>query len=203
MTFLEKNLNKENIKFITDYIFIGDTLKESDCIFIPGSFCPELAVRASSIYKQGYSNLIVPSGKYSAKKKYKNNFNITESQFLKNILLKNNIEEENIICEEYATYTIENARFSKMLLEKKNIYVSKAIICCKSFHAKRCQLIYKLFFQNVDLYVSPVDVYGINKTNWFKTEYGMKIVLNEMKKIKEQVPHEKQLLKIDDYYGFY
>ncbi len=190
MIFLEENLNEEIIKYITEFIFISDTLKLADCIFIPGSFCSELAVHAASIIKQGYSNIIIPSGRYSAKNEYVNNLKVTEALFLTRILVENNVAVDKIMPEEFATFTIENAKYSKILLEKNDIDISSAIICCKSFHAKRCLLIYKTFFPKANIYISPVNVYGINRENWYKTKKGVDTVLGEMTKIIEQVSED-------------
>ena len=82
--------------------------------------------------------------------------------------------------------TIYHAEFAKRVVEENNLSVSKALIVCKSFHAKRCLLLYQMYFPNVDFTVVTFDGFSISKDNWYQTEYGRERVMGEIKKIEEQ-----------------
>ena len=104
---------------ITEFIFLQDKPKKADVIFIPGSNEGDLARRAAELYHEGYAPLIVPSGKYAKwighnlVKEYE-----TESDYFEAILLHEGVPQEAVLKEREATYTYENAIFTKKLLEK-------------------------------------------------------------------------------------
>lgn len=58
------------LKDITEFIFVEndiENMEEVDVIFVPGSSKYQLPELASTLYKQGLSKLVIPSGKYSSK----------------------------------------------------------------------------------------------------------------------------------------
>ena len=186
---------RNNIDDITRYIFIEDEPQKSDIIFIPGSSNWVLAETAASLYKEGRTNKIMPSGRYFYKigrflnervtdERYKGNFR-TEAEFLSSVLVKNGVADKNIIIEEKATNTYENAIFSKDLLKENNLTVKKAIICPQAFHARRAFMTYSHLFPDTEFYVVPTDTQGITADSWYKTERGIQVVLGELKKCGE------------------
>lgn len=78
--------------------------------------------------------------------------------------------------------------FQKKIIDEKNIKLNKAIICCKSYHARRCLSFYQYAFPNVHFYISIIDAYNINKNNWYTTKEGIGIVLSEVEKCGKQFP---------------
>ena len=58
-------MNPEQIRAITDYIFLEDELVPADLIFIPGCARPEHTEEAARLYLDGYAPLVVPSGGYA------------------------------------------------------------------------------------------------------------------------------------------
>jgi len=70
------------------------------------------------------------------------------------------------------------------------------MICCKSFHARRCLMLYQLAFPEAEIYVVPVDCYGITRDNWYTQEYGIDRVLGELARCGNQfVEDMKEYLK--------
>jgi len=188
-------LMRNNIDDITRYIFIEDEPQKSDIIFIPGSSNWVLAETAASLYKEGKANKIMPSGMYFYKigrflnervtdERYKGNFR-TEAEFLSSVLVKNGVENKDILIEEKATNTYENAIFSKDLLKENNLTVKKAIICPQAFHARRAFMTYSHLFPGTEFYVVPTDTQGITADSWYKTERGIQVVLGELQKCGE------------------
>lgn len=55
---------------ISNFIFVKDKPQKADIIFIPGGSYPEIAEEAARLWHEGYSNIILPSGKYSVKRGY-------------------------------------------------------------------------------------------------------------------------------------
>ena len=194
----EENMNSRIIHDISNFVFVQDTLQKADIIFIPGSFYKKLAEEAALLWKAGYASLIVPSGRYSivrgkpfsmGDRQYQ-----TECEFLSDILKTNGVEQNVILGEDKASFTQQNARYSKKLLEGKKIEIKKAIICCKSFHARRCLMYYQFAFPDVEFIMYPVtyceDGIEITKDNWYQTEKGLDIVLGELRRYGEQFKEE-------------
>ena len=58
-------LDKRQIKDITEYIFLENEIEPSDVIFIPGCARPEHTEEAARLYQEGYAPLLIPSGGFS------------------------------------------------------------------------------------------------------------------------------------------
>ncbi len=181
---MQKN---DTVSDITNYIFIGTEPCEADAIFVVGGSLAEAAELAANLYHQGYSHTIVIGGKYSVKREC---FPVpdyeTEYDFYRDILLKNGVKDGDIYGEKESGYTRQNAEFAKKVIEANGLTVGKAIIVCKSFHAKRCLLLYQRCFPEVAFTVVTFDGFGIGKENWHQTEYGKARVLGEIRRIEEQ-----------------
>ena len=186
---------RNNIEDITKFIFIKDEPKKADIIFIPGSSNWVLAETAARLYKEGVAGKIMPSGMYFYQfgrfmnervtdVRYKGVYR-TEAEFLASVLIKNGVPEENVIKEERATNTYENAIFSKELIKEMGIEVKTAILCPQAFHARRAFMTYSHLFPDTEFYVVPTDTQGITAGNWHKTERGIQVVLGELKKCGE------------------
>lgn len=185
------------IERITDYIFVSDEPYKVDAIFVVGGSLSIAGELASELYKDGYSKTIIVGGKYSVKRdcfplpEYE-----TEFDFYRDILIRNGVNEADIYGEAQSEYTKQNAEFAKKVVDENNLSVNSAIIVCKSFHARRCLLFYKMYFPDVDFKVVTFDGFDVSKDNWHKTDYGKKRVFGELKRIKEQVPNtEIELLE--------
>ena len=191
------HLDKKQIQEITDYIFLEDRLERADAIFIPGCARPEHTEEAARVYKEGYASLLLPSGGYTKVQgsfqgvstegqKYGTDF-ACEADFLEAVLLQNGVPASAILKECEATYTLENAEKTKILLQNKEIRLKKAILCCKAHHARRSFLYYSMVFPEVEILIHPVVVDRISSENWYKTEEGRKIVLGEFSRVGQQL----------------
>jgi len=180
---------------ITDFIFMADKAEHADIIFIPGGSNPEPAERAAEIYNLGYAKYVLPSGKHNSrigyfpgsktkKEMYAGDF-LTEFDFLRYVLIKNGVKEEDILREDEALSTMDNAYFSREVTDSVGMKIQKGIICCKSYHARRCLLTYSLAFPEAKLLVCSSEIKGISKTDWFNSEVGMNKVMSEFKKCRD------------------
>ena len=182
------------INDISNFIFVDDEPEESDIIFIPGGSFPEPSERAAELWKNKFAPIILPSGKFNLKNGrfpgvqtkqeiYGDDFE-TEWDFMKYVLVKSGVDENVILVEnkggEKGTY--DNAFMSKVVTDKHGLKIKKAIICCKSFHARRCQMTYSWAYPEVKFIICPVVNRNISKENWFKDEFGIKQVMSELQK---------------------
>ena len=186
---------RNNIEDITKFIFIKDEPEKADIIFIPGSSNWVLAETAARLYKEDKAGKIMPSGMYFYQfgrfmnervtdERYKGVYR-TEAEFLASVLIKNGVPDEDVIKEERATNTYENAIFSKELIKEMGIEVKTAILCPQAFHARSAFMTYSHLFPDTEFYVVPTDTQGITAGNWHKTERGIQVVLGELKKCGE------------------
>lgn len=186
---------RNNIEDITKFIFIKDEPEKADIIFIPGSSNWVLAETAARLYKEGKAEKIMPSGMYFYQfgrfmnervtdERYKGIYE-TEAEFLASVLIKNGVPKEDVIKEEKATNTYENAIYSKELLREMKFRIKSAIICPQAFHARRALMTYSHLFPDTKLYVVPTNTQNITADNWYNTERGRQVVLGELRKCGE------------------
>lgn len=195
------------IEDITNFIFLEDKPQQADIIFIPGGSYAEIAEEAARLWCKGYANIILPSGKYSVKRGYfpgplskADKYNAkyaTEWEFLKAVLVENGVHETAVLREDKAEYTYENAVLSKENTDKLNLDVKKAIICCKSFHARRCLMYYQYVYPKTEFIICPSNVQDIAKENWFKSEVGIERVMGELMRCGSQFKDMFKALKFN------
>lgn len=196
---------------ISEFIFVENKPRKSDVIFVPGGAYPDAAIHAASLYHQKMAPYILPSGKYSitagrfelprewkgrsgyeanSGSESKENKPIrvyeTEFEYLREILLCEGVDDRAILKEDQATFTYQNAIFSRRVLEKAGIEVRRAILCCQAFHARRALLYYQEQFPKTEFLVSPVVTRGIGKETWMTTEEGIDTVLGEVERCGSQ-----------------
>ena len=192
-------MNMRVVRDISDYIFVEDQPKKVDAILIPGGAYPELAELAARLFKEGYSDLVIPSGAYaitegkfagvkSKKDIYTGEYE-TECDFYCDVLDKNGVPALHIIREDKSQFTAQNAWFTRDLLQERGIELKKAIICCKAFHARRCLMYYQFTFPDTEFIVVPAkDTHKglVQKENWYTSEAGVEKVLGELNRIGTQ-----------------
>ena len=181
---------------ISEFIFVSDTPRKVDAIFLPGGSHPEQPEYAAELYKQGIAPILIVSGGVSVKKQrfdgvkskadiYNGNYK-TDCEFLTDVLNKNGVLLEQIYGEDKSGHTRDNAFFSKKVADENGLSIKTAIIVCKAFHARRCLMLYSLAFPDTKFYVCPVACMGITKENWYKTEQGIDRVLGELARCGNQ-----------------
>ena len=197
-------MNNTTTSAITDFIFVKDELEKSDVIFIPGGSAPELGEQAAELCKRGLAQFVIPSGAVSlktnefggvkSKREIYNKDYLTECEFLTDVLQINGVPREAIICEDKSGYTKQNAEFSARAAAEAGIAVRKAILCCKSYHARRALMCYQHAFPNTEIFVYPIpyraDDVEISAENWHESEAGIQRVLGELERCGTQFYNE-------------
>ena len=183
------------IENIEKFIFIEQCPEKADIIFLPGNGFSEMAEEAARLYREGYAPFVLPSGKYS---KTEGRFKMekkeagkyapaeTEWEFLRNILVLNGVPEKAILREDRATFTYENAIFSREVTDRMALDIKKAILVCKNYHAARAKMYYQLLYPDTEILVWPVCADGLTRENWRKSEEGIRAVMGEATRIVHQ-----------------
>lgn len=183
------NASNRILNDITNFIFVEDGPIQADVIFIAGSASPEPAERAAELYRQGYSPYLLPAGRFSYKRGrfegpetkreiYAGEY-ATEWEFMRDVLMKNGVPENAILREDRSTHTVENAFLSRQALEERGFAVRRAILCCRSYHARRCLMTYGWAFPQAEFAVCPAEARGIGRLNWHATQAGREKVMSE------------------------
>ena len=110
----------------------------------------------------------------------------TEWEYLSRILQHSGVPRRAILREDRATYTYENAIYSRAALDAAGITVKKAILCCQAFHARRALMYYQEQFPETEFVVCPVVTRGIDRDTWMKTGEGIDTVLGEVERCGSQ-----------------
>ena len=184
------------LKSSEEFIFAENKPEKSDIIFVPGNGYPQMAEEAAELFKKGMADWILPSGKYSVingkfsgvleksnvyDKKYG-----TEWEFLRDVLIKNGVPDQKILKEDQATFTYENAIYSRQVTDREYLDIKKAILCCKTCHARRALMYYKLLYPDTEFFVSSCCVDSIDKNTWIMTNDGIDEVMREITRIIKQ-----------------
>lgn len=189
-------MNQAFLDQITEFVFAEHKLERADIIFIPGSGHPQLAEEAARLYHQGWAPWILPSGRYSIttgkfsgvldkQECYQGSYE-TEWDFLSQVLQKKGVPGTAILKEDRATYTYENAIYSRQVTDGMGLEIKKAILCSKPYHARRCLLYYQLLYPDTKFMVYPIKDSKIQRDNWFLTEEGTRLVFGELERMGTQ-----------------
>ena len=189
-------MNPRIITDISNFIFVSDEPEKVDAIFLPGGSFPEQPEYASKLYRQGYAKWLMPAGGLSVRRdkwpgvrskadKYNGDYQ-SDCEFFTDVLLKNGVPASAIIGENQSGHTRDNAFLSREAVDRRGVAISTALIVCKSFHARRCLMLYQMAFPEVDMKVCPVHCYNITKENWYESEAGIDRVLGELARCGNQ-----------------
>ena len=192
----EYHMNKV-IQMMTDFIFLEDVPQKADIIMIPGSGYGALADTAAALWHQSFAPLILPSGKYSKlighfEGTFDNHYPVSnpapenECDYLSALLIDNNVASSAILREPQATYTYENAIFSKQITDTAQLDIHTAILCCQAFHARRCLMYYQLLYPNTRFIICPTVTQDISKDNWYLSDEKIDKVLGEIERCGSQ-----------------
>lgn len=189
-------MNSKIISDIGEFIFVDHEPRKADIMFLPGGSDPLPPERAAELYKQGYAPLLMPAGGVSVKRGrwpgvqrkadiYSGDYH-SDCEFYTDALNINGVPLSAIIPEDKSGHTRDNAFLSRKAADEHGLEIKSAMIVCKSFHARRCLMLYQLAFPETELIVCPVDVYGITKDNWHTTRLGTERVLGELARCGNQ-----------------
>lgn len=176
------------ITALTDFIFVCHAPCEADIIFLPGGPGDEPCLKAAELYHAGYAPLILPSGKFAITKAAYEGPEATEWAHMKHLLMAKGVPPEAILKEDEATYTWQNAQFSRRVTDAMGLCIRTALLVCKAHHARRALTYYEIAYPEADLRVCPAPIPGVSRENWHLTQYGMDAVMGEMQRFSQQMP---------------
>lgn len=175
------------IQDLTDFIFVDQKPQKADIIFVPGGRSGEIAVTAARLWREGYAPYVLPSGRYS---KLAGHCTIpgyeTEWEYFRDILVREGVDEKAILKESQATFTYENAIYSRQVTDALGLEIERAILCPQATHARRSLLYYETQFPETEFFVCPTVVGDLSRDNWFSDEEKIDVVLGEVERCGSQ-----------------
>ena len=180
---------------VTELVFVRDEPQPADVLFIPGSSHEEPVRLAARLYREEYAPRIVPSGRYAVGQA---GFRIpgyaTEADWMRQLLLEEGVPAKAIWPEREASFTWENAKFSRRLCDERGVTVRRGLLCCRPFHARRALMYYQTAFPETDWTVCPCREEGLNREDWFLTPAGRERVLGEVRRLGDQIKEQLEEL---------
>ncbi|MBQ8535919.1 MAG: YdcF family protein [Clostridia bacterium] len=176
------------IQAITDFVFVQNSPCPADIIFLPGGPGDAPCLKAAELYRQGLAPLILPSGRFAIGKACYEGQEATEWAHMKNLLMAKGVPQEAILREDNASFTWENALFSRRVTDALGLCIRKALLVCKAHHARRALTYYEIAYPEADLRVCPAPIPGIDRQGWYLTQYGMDAVFGELNRFAQQMP---------------
>lgn len=152
-----------------------DKLQKSDAIVaISGGETAERTKEAVELFKANYAPVLIFSG--AARDEGKSN-----AEAMKQLAIKAGVPEENILVEERAQDTFENARFVREHVATKHI--QSIILVTSPYHQRRAALTFNRFLDDVKIINHSSTDSRWRKNGWWKDDWGKKITLSELQKI--------------------
>ncbi|MCB9803058.1 YdcF family protein [Candidatus Nomurabacteria bacterium] len=175
-------MNEEEVKKITEYLFLKENVVQADLGFVFGTIhYKELVDLVSKLDKEKFFNKILISGG----KKFPES--IIEAKSIATALIKKGIKAECLLLEDKATNTLENVLFSRRLLKSKGALdkIDSILLITKNYHSRRALMTIKKYFpKDIKFSLATYDAYGFNKDDWWVKKENNKRVVNEFKKIE-------------------
>ena len=135
----------EAAKKIWDYMILDQQPVKSDVILVLGSIDEHVAEYGARLLIDGYGDCLMISGGSAHQDdllatSWKEP---TEAEHFKTIAIRDGVPEDKILLETKATNTGENAKFSHLLLQEKNLNPTSIIVVQKPYMERRTYATFK------------------------------------------------------------
>ena len=142
------------------------------------------ALAAAELYRAGRVPYIIPSGgvKWDIDGEM-----ISESHFMKRILMENGVPEEAIILENQATTTVENMIFGTLQIYRKLKFKNAphVIIVTSEAHMKRSMALAKAIMPRALTLSAYPAFHNAPTDEWFESEANLKALDTEVRLLKD------------------
>lgn len=137
-------------KVLWDFTRLNQIPVKSDVMIVLGNDDPRTADYGAQLFIEGWSPLVLITGKDGSGTKGKLPDNKTEAEIFQDLMIAHGVPKTSILLETEATNTGENIRFSQALLRGKGITPSSVMLVTKSLMELRAALTFKKQWQGVE-----------------------------------------------------
>ncbi len=174
----------KNASIIWDYMKMNHKLEKADLILVCGNDDEMTDERTLELFEEHLAPLVLISGSGSVKNR--EGFQENEAKRIAHFLIKNGVPSDDILLEDKARSTGDNALFSKKLLEEKNITANKIILITKPYMERR---VFATFSKQTPGPTYIVTSKGISYEDYCKKfpdkEHFINFMVGDLQRIKE------------------
>ena len=142
------------------------------------------ALAAAELYRAGRVPYIIPSGgvKWDI-----DGEQISESHYMKRVLMENGVPEEAIILENQATTTVENMIFGTLQIYRKLKFKNAlhVIVVTSETHMKRSMALAKALMPGFLTFSAYPAFHNTPTDEWFESETNLKALDTEVRLLKD------------------
>ncbi len=178
---MERIYEGMSLRDITEFLFLEDEPEPSDLIFVFGGRHHERGERAAELYLKGMAPLVFITGGD------KRAVGVPEALTLREAAIAAGVPEERILVETRAGNTVENVAFGLKFLEDRGLLgtLKSVILVSAPVHMRRAKLVFQSHFPAyVRILCCPDRRKDVNRTNWWQSEEGRRIVFRELEKVR-------------------
>lgn len=158
---------------VTRFLQAKDSLEKADAIVaVSGGDTTARALKAISLYSEGYAPLLVFSGAA------KDPDSPSNALVMQELAIQKGVPPEDIRIDENSRDTKENASGVKTYLAESK----KIILVTSEYHQKRANKELQAVLPNVEIINAPADDKNWNPQTWWLTPYGWWITMSEVAK---------------------
>ncbi|MFH0952530.1 MAG: YdcF family protein [Patescibacteria group bacterium] len=178
-------LSEKDVETIGSIVFASCKPTQSDILFIFGSSDINTKL-IQQLFEDGFAKFIIVNGKlgrayYETKK--------TIAHLTRTKLIEHGIPDEKIIVQDRSTNTLEDAQFSRQLLDDKKIPYGKILFVCKSHHSGRGYRTLKKVFPKSELSCQTYDIssdsFFVRSGDWWQKKIPRERVYGEYLRIQK------------------
>ncbi len=173
---------QEAIRAVTEFVFVSHSPQKGNILFVPGGPSLEPARKAAALYHEGFAPVLLPSGRFSKVDATTCGDYPTEWAAMAAELIRLKVPQSAVLKEDQATFTYENALYSKKTADRLGMKIERALLCCNPVHARRALMYYQSCFPETEILVCPCQS-PITRDNWFKSKQGIQAVFQEISRI--------------------
>ena len=183
-----ENLQPEEIKHITETVFVASKCQRADLLFIFGtsSIDSEVLESVTCAYQEGRFPKVLVTG-LSGRRYYETGQPL--ASIMRDELITRGVLSDIILVQDRSTNTLEDVAFSLDVLEKHDISPNSIAFLCKAHHSGRCLRTLRKFFASQTLspiiYVAEYDGIKVSRENWYHHQVSRGRVYGEYLRIIE------------------
>ena len=181
-----ENLQPEEIKHITQTVFVASKCQPVDLLFIFGtsSIDSEILESVARACQRGRFPKVLVTG-LSGRRYYETGQPL--ASIMRDELITRGVPSDIILVQDRSTNTLEDVAFSLDVLEEHDIFPNSIAFLCKAHHSGRCLRTLRKFFPSQTLlpitYVAEYDGIRVSRENWYHYQVSRGRVYGEYLRI--------------------
>jgi uncharacterized SAM-binding protein YcdF (DUF218 family) len=159
------------LPFLAKWLIVNEPLAKADVIIVPSGNEEDLRITyAAQVYKNGFAGKVLLSGRLSLEKE-------TGINLGKIYVMSLGVPEKDILSEMDSVSTVENALFSKKVIEEHKY--KNVILVTYPVHTRRSRQVFKRILSKDVKLITACDTNSFDVKNWWKNPETRRSVVYE------------------------